>query len=129
MACCVAGCNCLNAYQNANPCWTPGFCCGPACSNPSNYTSPAIGTPSQVSGSNPSTTTSPGTGSDSGVWGQLLGVGVKAFGAVASQATLSAQQTIAKKTNTSSISGVAGSTALLLFGAVLVVVLVLLGKK
>lgn len=82
--------------------------------------SPCIGTPSQVIGSNPSTTTAPSSGMSSPPFlSALSGIALKAFSGIAAQSTLSAQQVIAKKTGTTSVSGAATSGLFLIVAVVI----------
>jgi hypothetical protein len=77
--------------------------------------------PSQTAGGNPNTTTAPGTSNNNPTFlSGLTGIATKAFAGIAGQAELSAQQSIAKATGTTSISGYASTSIwIILIGAVL----------
>lgn len=112
-------------------CYTP--CSGVNCTDsifltcsPNTAVSPCIGTPSQATNANPATTTKPGSVPVAFTTG-ILGSITNAFSGIAAQATLSAQQKIASSTNTTSISGVAGNTLVIV--AVVILGLFLISRK
>jgi hypothetical protein len=75
------------------------------------YVGTCIGVPSQTAGGNPNTTTAPGTSNNNPTFlNGLTGIATKAFAGIAGQAELSAQQSIAKATGTTSISGYASTS-------------------
>jgi hypothetical protein len=107
---------------SCSPCYGAFYCDG--------TTATCIGNPTQTAGTNPNTTTAPGTSNNNPTFlSGLTGIATKAFAGIAGQAELSAQQSIARSTNTTSISGYASTSLwIILVGVGLLAYFLLKGK-
>lgn len=116
---------------------TPGFCACPAlvaANAPtssvaqSGAISPSIGTPSQTPGTNPSTTIALGSAPVTTNTG-LAGIVNSALGSLIAQGTYSANQAIAKATNTNTLQSSIGGTGLVLIILVVGIIWLFTQKK